>query len=310
MILEQSKNIFFLGIKGVAMANLAVVLKKMSKNVSGCDSKEEFITDKLLKDNKINWQIGFDPAKLSKKTDLIVYSAAHNGTNNPLIVKAKKNLGIKIISQAELLGELMDQFAQRIAVCGCHGKTTTSSLLVYALNNLKENPSYIVGVPFFTNHQGGDYQGKKYFVVEADEYGINPPIDKTPKFHLLNPNHIIATNIDFDHPDVYKNIEETKKAFKNFFDKKNVKIFACIDDRNLMEVVRSLSRESYFTYGFDKKADYQITDWKTDEEGSTFYINNFLYKTLLFGEKNISNTGSVIAFLLDLGFSQEKIREA
>jgi len=322
-MLNQAKNIFFLGIKGVAMANLAVVLKKMGKNVTGCDLKEEFITDKLLKYNKINWQIGFDSDKLPKQTDLIVYSAAHGGTNNLLIIEAKKRK-INLISQAQLLSELMDQFKNKIAVCGCHGKTTTSSLLVYALNKLKEKPSYIVGVPFFTSYQsvagfakyqGGDYQGKKYFVVEADEYGVNPPQDLTPKFQLLNPNYIIATNIDFDHPDVYKNIEETKKAFRKFFNVSinqliDTKIFLCADDKNLMEVVRNLPKESYLTYGFDKKADYQIFDWKTGEDGLTFKINNFVYNTSLFGQKNISNTAAVVAFLLHSGFTQDKIKDA
>jgi UDP-N-acetylmuramate--alanine ligase len=178
MMLQQANNIFFLGIKGVAMANLAVILKKMGKNVTGVDSQEEFITDKLLLDNKINWTVGFDPKSLPKNIDLIVYSAAHGGTGNPLVVEAIKNK-VNLISQAKLLGEIMDQFENKIAVCGCHGKTTTSSMLVYALNKLKQSPSYLVGVPFFSEYQGGDFQDKKYFVVEADEYGVNPPIDKT-----------------------------------------------------------------------------------------------------------------------------------
>ena len=267
-MLAQSKNIFFLGIKGVAMANLAVILKKMGKNVAGCDIEEEFITDKLLINNNIKWQIGFNTAKLAKNIDLIVYSAAHGGTNNPLIIEARKK-EINIISQADLLGELMDQFKNKIAVCGCHGKTTTSSLLVYALNNLKENPSYIVGAPFFTNHEGGDYQSKKYFIVEADEYGVNPPIDKKPKFHLLDPDSILATNIDFDHPDVYKDIEETKKAFKKFFD--NKKLIANIDDPNLLSCIDT---SKAITYGMSEKADYQITNFKISENGSTFEIKN------------------------------------
>ena len=209
----------------------------------------------------------------------------------------------------------MNQFKTKIAVCGCHGKTTTSSLLVYALNRLKQRPSYLVGVPFFSEHQGGDFQGKKYFVVEADEYGVNPPIDKTPKFHLLNPNYIIATNIDFDHPDVYKDIEETKKAFLKFFNVSinqliNTRLFLCADDKNLMKVAKSLPKKNYLTYGFDKKADYQINSWKTDEEGSSFSVDKFIYKISLFGEKNISNAVAVISFLLHLGFSQEKIKEA
>ena len=313
-MLEQAKNIFFLGIKGVAMANLAVLLKKMGKNVNGCDLNEKFITDKLLKDNKINWQIGFNSDKLPEKTDLIVYSAAHGGTNNPLIIKAIKKK-INIVSQAQLLGKLMNQFKNKIAVCGCHGKTTTSSLLVYALNKLKQKPSYIIGVPFFTGYQavpgsakyqGGDYQGKKYFVVEADEYGVNPPVDKTPKFHLLNPNHIIATNIDFDHPDVYKNIEETKEAFKKFFD--NKKIIANIDSPNLL---RCIDTSKAITYGESGKADYQIINYKINENESVFEIKNVgQFRISLFGKHNISNATAVIVQLLKLGFKANEIKKA
>lgn len=306
-MLNQSKNIFFLGIKGVAMANLAVILKKMGKNVAGCDIEEEFITDKLLQDNKIGWTVGFEPRKLPKKTDLIVYSAAHGGTKNPLLIEAN-NRKINIISQAQLMGELMRQFKNKIAVCGCHGKTTTSSLLVYALDKLKQKPSYLVGVPFFSGYQGGDFQDKKYFVVEADEYGINPPDDKTPKFLKLNPEYIIATNIDFDHPDVYKNIEETKEAFLKFFN--NKKLFLCIDDKNLMDVAGKLNKSKYITFGFSDKADYQIMNLKNDDTESSFEINNYLYKTTLFGEKNISNVSGVISLLLHLGFSQNKIKNA
>ncbi|PJA55236.1 hypothetical protein CO165_04630, partial [Candidatus Roizmanbacteria bacterium CG_4_9_14_3_um_filter_33_18] len=304
-MLNQSENIFFLGIKGVAMANLAVILKKMGKNVTGCDIEEEFITDKLLKDNKISWTVGFDFKKLLKKTDLIVYSAAHGGTNNPLVVQAIKNK-VNIISQAQLLGELMDQFKTKIAVCGCHGKTTTSSLLVYALNKLKQRPSYLVGVPFFTGHQGGNFQEKKYFVVEADEYGVNPPVDKTPKFHLLNPNYIIATNIDFDHPDVYKDIEETKKAFKKFFSDK--KIIANINDPNLL---RCIDTSKSIAYGESEKANYQIINCKITEDESTFEIKNVgEFKISLFGKHNVSNATAVIVQLLELGFKADEIAKS
>ena len=304
-MLKQSKNIFFLGIKGVAMANLAVILKKMGKNVIGCDIEEEFITDKLLQDNIIDWTVGFDPDKLPKKTDFIVYSASHGGTSNPLITEAKKK-NISIISQARLMGELINQFENKIAVCGCHGKTTTSSLLVYALNKLKQKPSYLVGVPFFTGYQGGDFQGKKYFVIEADEYGVNPPVDKTPKFHLLNPDYIIATNIDFDHPDVYKDIEETKKAFIKFFD--NKKLIANIDDPNLL---RCIDTSKAITYGESKKADYQIINYKICEDETTFEIKNVgQFKISLFGRHNIFNATAVIVQLLKLGFKASEIRKA
>lgn len=305
MMLNQSKNIFFLGIKGVAMANLAVILNKMGKDVTGCDIEEEFITDKLLKDNKINWATGFDPVNLPKDIDLVVYSAAHGGTGNPLVIEAKKR-SINIISQAKLIGEIMEGFENTIAVCGCHGKTTTSSLLVYALDKLKQKPSYLVGVPFFSGHQGGDFQDKKYFVVEADEYGVNPPTDKTPKFNLLNPSQILATNIDFDHPDVYKDLEETKRAFKKFFGEK--KLVANIDDENLL---RCIDTSKVKTYGESDKANFQIIDIKIDENGSTFELKNIgKFKISLFGKHNISNAAAVIVQLLELGFKADEIAEA
>lgn len=308
MMLQQSNNIFFLGIKGVAMSNLAIILKKMGKNVTGCDLEEEFITDKLLKDNNIDWTIGFNPKKLPLKTDLIVYSAAHGGNNNLLVIEAIKNK-IKTISQAKLLGEIMDEFKNKIAICGCHGKTTTSSLLVYALKKLRQKPSYLVGAPFFSSYQGGDFENGKYFVVEADEYGVNPPFDKTPKFNLLNPNYIIATNIDFDHPDVYKNIEETKKIFIKFFT--NKKLIANIDDSNLLQCMSLARTSKAVTYGESKKANYQIINCKINENGSTFRINNVGdFKISLFGKHNVYNATAVIVQLLELGFKADKIKKA
>ena len=143
-MLDQAKNVFIVGIKGAAMANLAVILKKMGKNITGSDVEEEFITDQLLKKNRITWQNGFEPKKIPENTDLVVYSAAHQGGKNPQII-ATKEKGIKTLHQAELLGQLIKQFKTAIAVCGCHGKTTTSSLLSYCLIKLGVKPSYLVG---------------------------------------------------------------------------------------------------------------------------------------------------------------------
>ncbi len=307
-MLKQSKNIFFLGIKGVAMANLAVILKKMGKAVLGADVEEEFITDKLLKDNHIVWKTGLKQPGLLEGVDLVVYSAAHGGTNHPIVKEAMRK-NIQVISQADLLGEIMTGFKTRIAVSGCHGKTTTSSLLVYALDRLKADPSYLVGVPFFSGYQGADFRSNQYFVVEADEYGVNPPIDKTPKFFRLKPDWIIGTNIDFDHPDVYKNIEGTKAAFAKFFAGK--KIVVDVDDQNTAQVVGKLERKNCLTYGFSKNADYQITDWQTDGHGSSFNVKNVgRFEISLFGKHNVANATAVVVLLLQLGFKAESVRKA
>ncbi len=298
-MLNKAKKVFIIGIKGVAMANLAVILKKMGKVVTGSDLAEEFITDEILKKNKISYSVGFQHEHLLKGTDLVIYSAAHGGTNNPVAIEAK-NKKIPVISQAEILGELLKQFKTTIAVSGCHGKTTTSSLLSYALIQLGAKPSYLVGAPSFSGHLGGDFDDKEYFVVEADEYGMNPPQDLRPKFHFLNPDYIICTNIDFDHPDVYKDLANTKEAFLKFFD--NKKLIVCADDTNLQNL--------HQTYGFSKDADYVISNVKTNETSTTFSLGGNNFSISLFGDKNVSNTAAVIVMLITLGFKINEIKKA
>jgi len=309
---EQVKSVYILGIKGVAMANLAVILKKMGKNVTGSDVKEAFITDSLLETNGISYSIGFDTENLPDGIDLLIYSAAHGGINNPIAFEARKQ-GIPVVSQAELLAGLMNRFKTKIAVSGCHGKTTTSSLLSYALIQLGTKPSYLVGAPSFNEYAGGDYADNTYFIVEADEYGVNPPHDLRPKFHFFDPDYSICTNIDFDHPDVYKNLESTRKAFLTFFDGK--KLVVCADDLNLMSVVQSLPRDQYQTYGFSEEADFRVLNKKTQETGTLFTVSHKSrpvgdFAVSLFGDKNVSNAAAVIVMLITLGFSPEKIRPA
>lgn len=311
----KEKNIFIVGIKGVAMANLAVILKKMGKNVMGSDISEEFITDEVLKKNKINHIVGFNPKDLPKHIDLIIYSAAHQGKNNPQVKEGEKRK-IKIKSQAEVIGELLKEFKTKIAVAGCHGKTTTASLLAYSLINLGVKPSYLVGAPSFGNFDGGDYckeGGNNYFVVEADEYGVDPPRDKTPKFYFLKPNYIIGTNIDFDHPDVYPGIKEVKTVFLNFFDERY--LILCADDLILFQLINRLKQKKIVTYGFKEGADLLIKKWSRSEEGSRFlvsYQEKFFeeFTINLFGKKNIINAAGVILTLLKLGFSFKKIKNA
>mgnify|MGYP001032093986 CR=1 FL=1 len=311
----QEKNIFIVGIKGVAMANLAIILKKIGKNVSGADLEEEFITDQNLRKYQIDYQIGFERKSLPTNVDLVIYSAAHQGINNPLVIEARKRK-VKIASQAEILGKIMSFFKNRIAVCGSHGKTTTSSLLAYALINLNLKPSYLVGSPSFNNFDGGDYQKGDYFVVEADEYGVSPPFDNTPKFLKLNPNFIIETNIDYDHPDVYKNLDAVKEAFLSFFD--NHYLILNIDDKNTYEIINKIKKISgkkrIITYGFSKEADFQIKNpvfYKTKTEFDVFYQNKILDRFVLslWGEHNVRNATAVIAFLVNQGIKVVKIKK-
>ncbi len=318
-MINRVKNIFIVGIRGVAMANLALIFQKMGRKVSGSDVGEGFITDESLKKAAIRISNGFQGEDLPKDIDLVIYSAAHQGTDNPQVVEAGKR-GIKLMSQAQVLNYLMLNCQNKIAVCGSHGKTTTSSLLAYSLIKLNEKPSYLVGAPRFNNYPGGDWQGKRYFVVEADEYGVSPPRDKTPKFHFLNPGFIIATNIDFDHPDVYDNIKEVENAFFEFFtklipykDKK--RLFICADDENLMNGINRFPKNIYQTFGFREGADLQVTSFHNDQYYSYFNlkyqgVNLGEFKISLFGGKNITNTAGVILLLINLNFHPKQIKAA
>lgn len=307
----KEKNIFLVGIKGVAMTNLAIILKKMGKNITGSDVGEEFITEEILKRYKISYKIGFCKKDLPKNIQLLIYSAAHQGKNNPQ-VKFALEKGIKVCHQAEFLGKLTNDFEKLIAVCGCHGKTTTSSLLAFLLRKLEKKIGYLVGTSSFAGLEGGGFFGKKFFVIEADEYGVNPPWDRTPKFFFLRPQFIICNNIDFDHPDVYSNLDEVKKAFLLFFDKR--KLFLCIDDPVISQVLPEISSKNRVTFGFLPKADFWIKKFFFTEKFSLFepiFKDRSLgiFKTSLFGKKNLSNSLGVIAFLFTQGYSLEKIRK-
>ncbi len=317
------KSIFFIGIKGVAMANLARIFQQMGKTVSGSDVKESFITDQGLTDNGIEIIYSFAANKLPKDLDTVVYSAAHGGTNNPQVIEAQKR-GVTIIHQAELLGNLLHEFKLSIAVAGCHGKTTTSSLLTYAMQQLKAQPSYMVGVSTFNDQPGGAYASNDFFVVEADEYGMNPPQDITPKFHYLHPTHAIITNIDFDHPDVYKDIEDTKDAFIQFIEKiihfeDEKRIVVCNDDPNIQDIITS-THVPLLTYGRTEESDVQITNIQAHGAMTKFTLRFnsitdyarelFTFEIALAGDKNVLNATGVIAMLVLLDFTPEQIAKA
>ncbi len=309
--IEKVRSVFILGIKGAAMANIAVILHEMGKSVTGVDVAEEFITDRILKDKGIAYSTVFDSASIPVDCDLFIYSAAHGGLSNDLSKDVQRR-GITIRHQVDVIADIMSEAKIKIAVAGSAGKTTTSALLSHVLVGLSQNPGYMIGVPEFGSHAGGKCTDGAYFVVEADEYGMNPPIDKSPKFLHLKPDLILATNIDFDHPDTYKDLDEVKRAFEKFFDSK--KLLLCADDANLMTVARQ-SGASTKTFGYAEGATLRITDVEASEHNTRFQLE---YKTKslgdftieLFGAKNVSNATGVILCLLEFGFDADRIKKA
>lgn len=310
--IESAKKVFILGIKGVGMAQLAIILHKMGKVVVGVDVPEKFITDDELKSYQITIVENFDISSLPSDSDLVVYSAAHGGTNNPIIKEAIKR-GFKTVSQGALLGFLVTMFEKSIAVCGSHGKTTTSSLLSYALIKLGVKPSYFTGSSGFNDYPAGDYDSTSYFIVEADEYGVNPPQDKTPKFLQLNPSFSLCTNIDFDHPDIFANLEEVKSSYETFFKQSEYNV-VCADSEPAIEVIIK-SGVQFVSFGFAEDATYRIINHQATSLGSKFDLisGDKVISDIhlsLHGDHNIVNAAGVVVVLLKLGFIEKNIKKA
>lgn len=243
-------NIYMVGIKGVGMTAMAVYLKERGKNVWGSDIDETFPTDSVLREHDIDVSLGFDVAHISDSIDLVITTGAHGGLTNIEVSEAnRKNIPVK--THAQYLGELMEQHAHKIAVCGAHGKSTTSAMAAFVLHELNYTSSHLVGASRFSGLYGGHYGGDDYIVVEADEYASSPGVDNTARFLSLEPNIIICTNIDFDHPDVYASIDEVKAAYLKFFQKLDPQTGTLIyngHDEHCKELVKKLSIKNLIPY--------------------------------------------------------------
>ena len=144
LFLKKVKRIHFTGIKGVGMTALACCARDLGIKVSGSDVAEIFVTDKVLKQQKIAWKIGFSAAHLRPRPDLVITTGAHEGLKNPEVLAAAQQK-IPVLTQGQALGEMMAG-KEGISVCGVGGKTTTSAMIATVLSFGQRYPSYAVGV--------------------------------------------------------------------------------------------------------------------------------------------------------------------
>ena len=195
------------------MAALAIWAKEAGKVVAGSDVTEEFPTDEELKKAGIDVHEGFDEKHLTAfKPDFVVYTGAHGGRDNPQVVYAKKH-AIASLPHGQALGMAMEGKWQ-ISVAGSHGKTTTSAMIATILTEADLDPSYAIGCGSIRGLGAAGHAGKgDWFVAEADEYVTDPGHDLTPRFLWQNPDVLVVTNIDYDHPDMYPNLLAVQQAF-------------------------------------------------------------------------------------------------
>lgn len=242
--MEKVKRIYFVGIKGVAMAALAIWAKEAGKIVAGSDVTEEFPTDEELRKAEIEVHEGFDIIHLvTFSPDLVIYTGAHGGRDNPQVQEAIKRR-IPVAPHGKALGMVMEGKRQ-IAIAGSHGKTTTSAMIATILTEAGLDPSYAIGCGSIRGLGAAGHRGKgDWFVAEADEYVTDPGHDATPRFMWQKPEVLVVTNIDYDHPDVYPNLFSVQQAFVNLQQQSKF-TFICADDE-ASSVLRSTDNVATF----------------------------------------------------------------
>lgn len=260
----------FIGIKGSGMSALAIIMKQLGYKVEGSDVKKHYFTeDNLIKENiKI---LEFN--KNNIKENMIIIKGNTFNEDNEEVQEAKKKK-LKIYTYQEMVNIITKKY-KLIAVSGCHGKTTTASMLAHILES-----NYLIG------DGSGKINNNSYFVLEACEYKRN--------FLNYEPKYIIITNIDLDHIDYYKDIEDIIDAY-NEFSKKAKIIIACGDNEN----TKKLKNKNIIYYGINNTNTYQAKNIEYRSNGTSFdyyekekYIYHF--DLPFYGKHMIENTLAVI----------------
>jgi len=302
-IFGKTKHIYFIGIGGIGMSGMAEFLLNHDFKISGSDIN---VSERVKHLTKIGIKVNKGHHKKNiSDCDLIVYSSAIN-INNNLEIKKGEKLNIPIIKRAELLGELIKIKAISIAISGTHGKTTTSSMLGNILLEAKLDPTLIIGgiVNKFDNNNisgSGDI-----IVVEADEF------DKS--FLLLNPTYAVINNLDLEHLDIYKDLNDLQNTFIKFANSTPFYGLTSIcNDSNNLKLIRDNIRGQITTFGIKNKSDLMAKNIVFTKFKSNFKIfgkvisKSFDINLNIPGEHNIYNALAAISIALELNINKTHI---
>ena len=258
----NKKHVYMIGIGGISMSGIAEILVNYGYTVSGSDISENEMVEKL-RENGIKVNIGQVSENITDDIDLVVYTAAIKDTN-PELVKARE-LGIETIERGEFLGELTLNFKDCIGVAGTHGKTTTSSMVSCVFVQANTDPSIQIGANL--NVINGNYRvGKSdYFIIEACEY--------KDSYQNFKQKSAIITNVDNDHLDYFKNIDNISKSFKEYVSHlpEDGLLVLNMDNERCYEL-KDYTKANVITVSFDNKnADYNAKNIEFDDRGCASY---------------------------------------
>lgn len=308
----MKQKIYIISIEGAGTSALAVIYKNLGYTVLGSDNGDHFYGD-ILKRNNIEVFDFYKAQNIPPDVDKIIYSTCVN-SDNPEFQEAVRRK-IPMLNYPEALAEIFNQ-KMGIAVCGTHGKTTTTAMLATTFKELGLKPSALVGSKV-KDWKGNSLAGSgDYFIIEADEY--------QNKLKNYNPWAVILTSVDFDHPDFYKTFDDYKQAFADFVKKipRHGFLVYCNDDSDVVEIANQASCQK-ISYGFSQGSvckienfEFQINNFQINnsvgQSFEVFYKDSLLgkFKIALPGKHNVLNATSVIALCHKLNLNSLRIADA
>ena len=305
--LAKTEKIHFVGIGGIGMSGLALIMKRKGFNVQGSDISSNKNIERL-KQNKINVHIGQKKQNIKNSTIIVISSAIKK--NNPEFIEAKKK-NLPIYKRGEMLAHIVS-LNKNIVVVGSHGKTTTTSLVTSIFQKSKIDPTIINGGVINSIKNSAKLGKSDWSILEADE--------SDGSFVSISPTYSIITNIDREHMDFYKSMNDLKNYFINFINKVPSigKSFICLDDKINKEIIKKLKNKNYYTYGFHRNSNFKILNVKRNIDFTEYDLSinlpnkkKILIKNIkipLLGNHNILNSVAALAVAMTVGIPVTKIK--
>ncbi len=300
---QKKYHIHFVGIGGIGMSGIAELLLNLGYTVSGSDLKGSDITDRLRKLGGIIHE--GHCADYIRNADVVVISSAVKPDNPE--VQAARSMAVPVIPRAEMLAELM-RLKYSVAVAGAHGKTTTTSLVASVLEHGGYDPTVVIGGKLKSIGVNAFLGKGEYIVAEADE--------SDGSFLKMSPTIAVVTNIDREHLDYYKGLDEIKETFLNFLDRIPFYGLAvlCLDNEPLQDLIPRVKKR-YTTYGMSPQADFQARNAEFEGLKSRFsvYFRGDLLGEMILnlpGIHNVYNALAAIAVGRELNIAFEKVKSA